>query len=166
MLTRASEYGNSRIVLGVHYPLDIIAGRVLGTYDVAQMLNNNPQYTNATVNGVFGIGDVTTTSNFQTAVHGGADRRAQSAADRLRHRHRDLFGDRRAGPFQQSAAQNRADYTARLTYGLPTLSFAQAPREAAPAGGPDASILLATALRRQFHRGEDYRADRRPATAA
>ncbi len=31
-----------------------------------------------------------------------------------------------------------------MTYGLPTLSFAQAPREQAPAGGPDASILLAT----------------------
>jgi subtilase-type serine protease len=31
-----------------------------------------------------------------------------------------------------------------LTYGLPTLSFKQAPQQAAPAGGPDASILLAT----------------------
>src|SRR5262249_49808110 len=37
-------------------------------------------------------------------------------------------------------AQNQADYIARLTYGLPTLSFAQAPREQAA----DASILLAT----------------------
>src|SRR5262249_22600994 len=41
-------------------------------------------------------------------------------------------------------AQNQADYIARLTYGLPILSFAQAPREQAPAGGPDASLLLAT----------------------
>jgi outer membrane autotransporter protein len=31
-----------------------------------------------------------------------------------------------------------------MNYGLPTLSFTAAPREQAPAGGPDASILLAT----------------------
>ena len=66
LVTRASEYGDSRIVLGVHYPIDIIAGRALASYDIAQMLNNNPRYLNATVNGVFGIGDLTTTGNFQT----------------------------------------------------------------------------------------------------
>ena len=142
-MTRASEYGNSRLVLGVHYPLDVILGRSLATYDVVQMLNNNPQYTNFTVNGVFGIGDVTTTGNFQTLfVAAQTDVRnllqagcgssiatcvATSAPDRF-----------------SNMAQNQADYIARLTYGLPTLSFAQAPREQAPAGGPDASILLAT----------------------
>jgi subtilase-type serine protease len=142
-MTRASEYGNSRVVLGVHYPLDVILGRSLATYDVVQMLNNNPKYTNFTVNGVFGIGDVTTTGNFQTVFTAaqtdvrnllqngcGSDLAtcsATSAPDRF-----------------SNAAQNKADYIARLTYGLPTLSFAQAPREQAPAGGADASILLAT----------------------
>jgi subtilase-type serine protease len=141
-LTRASEYGNSRIILGAHYPLDIVAGRALASYDVSQMLNNNPKYLNATVNGVFGIGDLTTTGNFQAVFKAAqADTRnlltagcgtdiatcvATSAPDRL-----------------SNLAQDQADYTARLTYGLQTLSFAQAPREAAPASG-DASILLAT----------------------
>ena len=143
MLTRASEYGDSRIVLGAHYPLDVIAGRVLASYDVTQMLNNNSKYLGATVNGVFGIGDLTTTTNFQTVFTAAqADVRnlpqtscgttivaciAAGAPDRF-----------------SNLAQDRADYTARLTYGLQTLSFAQAPREAAPKNGPDASILLAT----------------------
>jgi subtilase-type serine protease len=42
------------------------------------------------------------------------------------------------------SAANQALYQYRLTYGLPTLSFAEAPREAAPVGAADASILLAT----------------------
>jgi uncharacterized protein with beta-barrel porin domain len=143
MLTRASEYGNSRIVLGAHYPLDIVAGRVLGTYDVVQMLNNNPQYTNATVNGVFGIGDLTTTNNFQTLF--------KAAQTDVRNLLQTGCGTDIATCVASGApdrfsnlAQNKADYTARLTYGLQTLSFAEAPREAAPKGGPDASILLAT----------------------
>jgi subtilase-type serine protease len=140
-MARAGEYGNSRIVLGVHYPLDVILGRALGTYDVVQMLNNN--YTNTTVNGVFGIGDVTTTSNFQTVF--------VAAQNDVRNLLQSGCGSSIATCSATSApdrfsnmAQNQADYIARLTYGLPTLSFAQAPREQAPAGGLDASILLAT----------------------
>jgi subtilase-type serine protease len=143
MLTRASEYGDSRIVLGAHYALDVIAGRVLGTYDVVQMLNNNPKYLGATVNGVFGIGDLTTTNNFQTVFTA-----AQTDVRNLLQTGcgTDIATCAAAGAPDRfsNLAKDKADYIARLTYGLPTLSFAQAPREAAPAGGPDASILLAT----------------------
>ena len=48
------------------------------------------------------------------------------------------------GTGSTTASQNEAIYRSRLAYGLPTLSFTQAPREGAPVGGPDASILLAT----------------------
>ena len=53
----AAQYGNSRIVLGAHYPLDIIASRAFAQYDLARMLSataggtpaTNPYYyTNAT----------------------------------------------------------------------------------------------------------------------
>lgn len=36
LLARASENGNSRIVLGVHYPLDIVGGRIAGEAAIAE----------------------------------------------------------------------------------------------------------------------------------
>lgn len=46
MITRGAEYGNSRIVLGAHYAMDVIAGRALASYDVAHLLANDPAYLN------------------------------------------------------------------------------------------------------------------------
>ena len=44
MVTRAAEYGNDRIVLGSHYAMDVLAGRTLALYDLAQLLANKPGY--------------------------------------------------------------------------------------------------------------------------
>src|SRR4029078_6102598 len=44
MVTRAAEYGNDRIVLGSHYAMDVLAGRTLALYDLAQLLVNKPGY--------------------------------------------------------------------------------------------------------------------------
>ena len=44
-LARGLEYGYSRVVLGAHYTLDVLAGRILAIHDVANLLNNNPAYT-------------------------------------------------------------------------------------------------------------------------
>ena len=41
IVTRASEAGNNRIVLGVHYPLDIIGGRIVGEASAAGRLNDD-----------------------------------------------------------------------------------------------------------------------------
>ncbi len=46
MITRGAEYGNSRIVLGAHYAMDVIAGRALAYYDVAHLLADDPAYLN------------------------------------------------------------------------------------------------------------------------
>jgi hypothetical protein len=43
ILARASEQGNNRIVLGVHYPLDIIGGRISGHVAIAAYWSN-PQF--------------------------------------------------------------------------------------------------------------------------
>lgn len=126
MVVRASEYGNSRIALGVHYPLDIIAGRSLASYDLAQALNN-PNYTSANIQSLFTSAKAELTPYLQAQCGGSI---ASCAASQT-------------NPYAPSAA-NAAVYSSRLTYNLPTLTYAQAPQEQAPSGSPDASILLAT----------------------
>ncbi|TPF97877.1 hypothetical protein EP30_00600 [Bifidobacterium sp. UTCIF-39] len=41
IMTRVSEAGNNRIVLGVHYPLDILGGHIAGQYGVATAVSGN-----------------------------------------------------------------------------------------------------------------------------
>jgi hypothetical protein len=45
-IVRAAEYGNSRIVLGAHYAMDVVAGRTVALYDLAQLLAEKPDYLN------------------------------------------------------------------------------------------------------------------------
>ncbi len=40
IMTRVSEAGNNRIVLGVHYPLDIMGGHIAGQYGVATAVSD------------------------------------------------------------------------------------------------------------------------------
>jgi len=44
MVTRAAEFGNDRIVLGSHYAMDVLGGRTLAEYDLAQLLANKTGY--------------------------------------------------------------------------------------------------------------------------
>ena len=43
LVTRGARYGYSRIVLGVHYPLDVIGSRMVAERNVAHYLND-PHY--------------------------------------------------------------------------------------------------------------------------
>ena len=137
MLARAADYGNSRIALGVHYPLDIIGGRALATYDLAQAFTNPAYINNAAVTG--------TAINLPTqfvAAQGQLQAYLAAQCGTTVAACAGSAANQAGNPYAPSAA-NQAAYQQRLTYGLPTLTFAQAPREQAPAGGPDASILLA-----------------------
>ncbi|CAA2157418.1 Extracellular serine protease [Methylobacterium brachiatum] len=137
LLLRASEYGESRIVLGVHYPLDVIGSRALSAYDLAQAFTNPAYINNAAVTGVaLNLPNQFVQAQGQIQAYLAAQCGNTVAACAAG------APNMTGNPYIPSAA-NQAAYQARLTYGLPTLSFAQAPREAAPAGGPDASILLA-----------------------
>ncbi len=138
MLLRGSEFANSRVVIGAHYPMDVIGARALSSYDLAQYLSNPNYINNAAVTG--------TAVNLPQMF-------AQAMPELRTYLLVNCFSTIAAcasspanttnNPYVPSAA-NQALYQSRLTYGFPTLSLAQAPREAAPAGGPDASILLAT----------------------
>jgi len=46
ILARGADIGNSRLVLGVHYALDVIGGRILATQEMVKYLNNTPGYIN------------------------------------------------------------------------------------------------------------------------
>ncbi len=137
MLERASEYGESRIVLGVHYPLDIIASRAFSAYDLAQAFTNPLYMSNAAATGT-AINLPTLFTAAQSNLQGYLSAQCGAAVATCSTSAANTAGN----PYVPSAA-NQALYQERLTYGLPTLTYAQAPREAAPAGGPDASILLA-----------------------
>ncbi|MEE7462826.1 autotransporter outer membrane beta-barrel domain-containing protein [Methylobacterium fujisawaense] len=137
MLARAADYANSRIVLGVHYPLDIIGGRALATYDLAQAFTNPAYINNAAVTGIA----VNLPNQFvqaQTQIQNYLAQQCGNTVAACAASTANTTGD----PYIPSAA-NQAAYQQRLTYGLPTLTLAQAPREQAPTGGPDAAILLA-----------------------
>jgi outer membrane autotransporter protein len=141
MLLRGSEYGNSRIALGVHYPLDIIASRAFVSYNLAQLLTGAAGYTTTNTVGsatALSLSSLFTAAQPQlTAALGGTAAVTAAAAS-------NPYNSYSLATYSAQGSTNSAIYDYRLTYGLPTLSFTAAPREQAPAGGPDASILLAT----------------------
>lgn len=157
MVLRGSEYGNSRIALGAHYPLDVIASRAFVAYDLAQLLNGtDPAY--QVTNAVGSTTALNLSAQFVAAASqlnpvlagqaggcGGSLAACAATNPYLSY----SAATYASAPFvsnagSTAASQNAAIFRSRLTYGLPTLAFAAAPREGAPAGGPDASILLAT----------------------
>lgn len=57
MVARGAEYGNSRILMGAHYAMDVLGGRTLTTYDLAHLLANDPAYVGRTLKGAPAIKD-------------------------------------------------------------------------------------------------------------
>ena len=139
---RASEYGNSRIALGVHYPLDIVASRAFSSYDLAQMLTGNPAYAAANLPSTFASAQPALAAYLasQAASLPCGSVAACAASNPYLTSSLATYGNATpsaGGPL----TSNGQIYGARQTYGMPTMAAAA---EAAPAGGPDASILLAT----------------------
>jgi len=155
MLLSASEYGNSRIALGVHYPLDIVGSRAFVQYNLMQLLSataatgatqeTNPYYyTNANgsttvlnLNGQFVSAAQSLNAYLNTQTSGCGGSLAACAAS-------NPYNAYSAATYAAQGATNAAVYQYRMTYGMPTYSYAQAPRELADTKGYTAAILLST----------------------
>ncbi len=150
VLLRASEIGNSRIVVGVHYPTDIIASRAFVSYDLAQYLSNPAYINNPTVTGTLVTTNGTTALAMGTGT-GLTGVNLPSLVTAAEGEMQSVLGpvavnagcgtsfatcatspsNENVNPYAPSA-ENAAVYAARLTYGLPTLTFAQAPQKPRP----------------------------------
>jgi hypothetical protein len=138
MLTRAAEYGNDRIILGAHYAMDVLGGRTLATYDIAQLLANKAPYVGIK-RGELAI------DNYQEAL---ATARAEATAvlekqcgEKLSHcAHQD------DGRFSDPA-RNEAFYKATQTYDLPAVHAQNVGRtEDVRQLAPEAGYLLTAAF--------------------
>ncbi|MFB0490840.1 outer membrane autotransporter protein [Methylobacterium sp. OAE515] len=121
LLTRASELGDNRIEAGMHSPTDVIGGRVLATYFAIRALNDPA---NAAL---LGEAFAQAQSYLSQACGGPLERCAHAPVDPAT----DRFSD---------YARNKAAYTARLTYGLPSIG----PTDLPPVVPTGAEALLAT----------------------
>lgn len=117
MVARGAEYGHSRILLGAHYAMDVIAGRTLALHDVAHLLANDPRYVNQVRRGE-------TIADYPAAL--------DAARTELQAALRTACGDtlpvcahEDTGRFADPAALD-AFVAATLTYGLPTVHAATA----------------------------------------
>jgi hypothetical protein len=138
MIVRAAEYGNDRIILGAHYAMDVIAGRALAEYDVAQMLAGKPGYVGQTEGKVtiadYGQALAAAKAELTKALAAGCGESltACAAADTSRF---------------ASPAADSAFYEETQTYGLPVVYTATAGKvENVAAKAPEAGYLLTAAF--------------------
>jgi subtilase-type serine protease len=136
-ILRGSEYGNSRMTIGVHYAFDVIGARIMTTYALAQILNNNPDYLEQNVSGWAGA--VVTTNDFnalmlsaQTDLRTMLEQGCQTSIANC------AAADKAARADQ--AAKDKADYIFRLTYGISPVG----PTDLAPVVPEGAEVLIAT----------------------
>lgn len=130
LLARASEYGNNRIVLGFHYPLDVMGGRIDAQAIVAHRWAD-PQFAQllqaarqeleqVLLSGCRDAGAASTLAGCVGTPYGGMDASASTAiySDRL------TYGFSQIGPSGQ-ALKVPSEATALLSTVFPDLSAAQ-----------------------------------------
>ncbi|MBB3917508.1 acid phosphatase [Rhizobium fabae] len=126
MITRASEMGEDRILAGMHSPLDVMGGRMLGTATVVYNLNKAD-------NSTLKSDAYAQAQSWLVAKSGVADAGALEVAAHAAPLAADRFADHDA---------NRAYVLQRLSYGLPTIHATDQPARV-PQG---AEALLETRL--------------------
>jgi autotransporter-associated beta strand protein len=133
MITRGAEFANSRIVLGAHYAMDVIGGRTMAYYDLAQMLAENPAF----------VGPGTGVTNFQSLL-AAASSDLNSALQSGCGNTVTACAAEDTGEFSNAAA-NKAFYESTQTYGLPVVYQSTANTvENVGTRAPEAGYLLET----------------------
>ena len=142
LLQSAADFGYSRNVFGVHYPLDVIGGRILATYVTAETLaGDNPLYQTTGLSPGFTQANLPSLSakmqNYLTLAglgDGGASPYAAACAN--------LAACLGNGTIPTAAAYTQAaqNYAYDLTYDLPAVG----PTNLAPVVPADADVLIET----------------------
>ncbi|OYX74784.1 MAG: hypothetical protein B7Y95_05335 [Rhizobiales bacterium 32-66-11] len=118
LLVAGQEFGLSRNILGVHYPTDVIGGRIAAMYNLVQLLSNNPDYSTNFL-------EVATAASAELHVQLGSALAVPYAGCAG-----NVAGCIAAGTFPSAAAfsQARQQYISSITYDLPSVgSTTEAP---------------------------------------
>jgi hypothetical protein len=140
MVTRGAEYGNSRIVLGAHYAMDVIAGRTLASYDLAHLLANDPEYLNQKE------GKAKPITDYRAALAAARADLTKALAKACGHSVAACAAEKDDSRFGDQAT-DLAFYESTQTYGLPVVYPAQADKtEDVAKIAPEAGWLLKAAF--------------------
>lgn len=147
MIARGAEYGNNRIIMGAHYAMDVLAGRTLAYYDIAQMLANNAAYL-TTVTYTNSSGTPTTvslsSSKNYTSLFSAAQSDLTAALSSACGASVATCATQDSGIFSNNATL-KAFYETTQTYGLATVYSATANKiEDVNTIAPEAGYLLMT----------------------
>jgi hypothetical protein len=138
MLTRAAEYGNDRIILGAHYTMDVVGGRTLATYDIAQLLANKRPYVGLERGNLIINDYQEALSAARIDAKGALEKQCGNSLARCAREDDGRF----ANP-----ERNKAFYEAMLTYALPVVHEQTTDRfEDVGALAPEAGYLLTAAF--------------------
>ncbi len=139
MIVRAAEYGNSRIIVGAHYAMDVLGGRTLAEYDVAHLLAGDPAYLGQT------FGSVSPIAQYRDALAAAAKDLRRELAARCGAAIAVCARDDRSRFRDDSVSA--AFYESTLTYGLPVVYPARAGTvEDVASIAPEAGYLLTAAF--------------------
>ncbi|WP_055426601.1 phosphatase PAP2 family protein [Bifidobacterium aesculapii] len=137
---RAAEGGNNRIVLGVHYPLDVIGGRIVGEASAAGRLNDDVFYKQVFKPAQQELRDYLTKRGQEAGYGNTLDEIIANTKANTTNGYKDLDTDSVATEQVTDVKSAVNVYTQRLTYGFAPVSDTTQPARV-PAG---AEALLRT----------------------
>ncbi|MDN6272055.1 MAG: phosphatase PAP2 family protein, partial [Bifidobacterium crudilactis] len=136
IMTRVSEAGNNRIVLGVHYPLDIMGGHIAGQYGVATALGDEDTRSEANSAREELVNYLT--SRCKADGYGDTLEACITATDAKGSKgYQNAFTDSVSTEAVSGTTSEISAYTSRMTYG-----FAQTGKAGQAAVVPDAAVNL------------------------